>query len=241
MGTIKTQAIVLRYADYRENDRMLTLLSPVYGRIDAIARGCKRPKSPLLAASEWFAQGEYVLYVSGGHVTVTSCLLQESFYPIRQDYERLENATYLLSLCEASAQPGQASLGLFKLITRSLLRLAYKDLDPRAVTSAFLLFTCALEGYLPVLDRCVRCQKPMPAQPRYAFDIEGGGLVCPSCQRMEDRLLHLTERNVAWIRDVLKEGVEMTEMPPDDAPLHLLMDYTEAKLECHPPAGKMIR
>ncbi|MBQ8137782.1 MAG: DNA repair protein RecO, partial [Clostridia bacterium] len=127
MGTIKTQAIVLRYADYRENDRMLTLLSPVHGRIDAIARGCKRPKSPLLAASEWFAQGEYMLYASGGHVMVTSCMLQESFYPIRQDYDRLEYATYLLSLCEAAAQPGQAALGLFKLITRSLFRLAYKD------------------------------------------------------------------------------------------------------------------
>ena len=36
-----TDAIVLRHADYRDYDRMLTLFSPEYGRIDAIARGCR--------------------------------------------------------------------------------------------------------------------------------------------------------------------------------------------------------
>ena len=62
MPTLTTQAIVLRHADYREHDRMLTLLSPAYGRIEALCRGCKRPQSPLLSASEWFALGEYVLF-----------------------------------------------------------------------------------------------------------------------------------------------------------------------------------
>ena len=42
MAQITTNAIVLRRADYRENDRMLTLFSPTHGRIDALARGCRR-------------------------------------------------------------------------------------------------------------------------------------------------------------------------------------------------------
>ena len=46
MPNIKTLAIVLRHADYRENDRMLTLLSPALGRVDALCRGCKRPRVP---------------------------------------------------------------------------------------------------------------------------------------------------------------------------------------------------
>ena len=54
MAQITTNAIVLRRADYRENDRMLTLFSPTLGRIDALARGCRRQKSPLMAASELF-------------------------------------------------------------------------------------------------------------------------------------------------------------------------------------------
>ena len=58
MGQTTTNAIVLRRADYRENDRMLTLFSPTLGRIDALCRGCRRQKSPLMAASELFCSGE---------------------------------------------------------------------------------------------------------------------------------------------------------------------------------------
>ena len=36
MVQITSNAIVLRRADYRENDRMLTLYSPTQGRIDAL-------------------------------------------------------------------------------------------------------------------------------------------------------------------------------------------------------------
>ena len=52
MNQTSNTAIVLRYANYRENDRMLTLFSPTRGLVEAVARGCRRPKSKLLSASE---------------------------------------------------------------------------------------------------------------------------------------------------------------------------------------------
>ena len=39
MPSVTTQGIVLRHADYREHDRMLTLLSPSMGRVEALCRG----------------------------------------------------------------------------------------------------------------------------------------------------------------------------------------------------------
>ena len=47
-------AIVLRFANYRDNDRMVTLLSPSRGRIDAVIRNCRKPKSHNLNAGELF-------------------------------------------------------------------------------------------------------------------------------------------------------------------------------------------
>ena len=104
MGQITTNAIVLRRADYRENDRMLTLFSPTLGRIDALCRGCRRQKSPLMAASELFCSGEYVLYQARERTTVISCQIADSYYPLRADYERLSHGVYALELCGA-AQP----------------------------------------------------------------------------------------------------------------------------------------
>lgn len=42
MGELKTEGIVLRYADYKDADRMLTLLTPDYGLISVSARGVRR-------------------------------------------------------------------------------------------------------------------------------------------------------------------------------------------------------
>ena len=78
-------AIVLRYANYRDNDRMLTLFSPTKGRIVALARGCRKPRSPILNASELFALGDFELYERGNHLTVISANLMETFYPLRAD------------------------------------------------------------------------------------------------------------------------------------------------------------
>ena len=89
MKQTENTAIVLRFANYRDNDRMLTLLSPTRGRLDVMLRNCRKPKSQFLNAGELFALGDYLLYESGGHATVTSVNLIETFYPLRSDYDRL--------------------------------------------------------------------------------------------------------------------------------------------------------
>ena len=167
MTQITTNAIVLRRADYRENDRMLTLFSPTLGRIDALARGCRRQKSPLMAASEVFCAGEYVLYAAGDRMTVVSCAVQDTFYPLRSDFDRLAHGMYALELCAAAVQPEQENERLFLLLLRSLAHLAYSGTDARRVTAVFLMGFVSLLGFRPQVGRCAGC----------------GALVAPRCQK----------------------------------------------------------
>ena len=115
MGAFSCEGIVLRHADYRENDRMLTLLTP-QGRVDALSRGCKRPKSPLMAASEVFTWGNYELFSSKERCVVVNCLIQDSFYPLREDFDKLACAAYMANLCEAVIQPGDNAQKPFLLL-----------------------------------------------------------------------------------------------------------------------------
>lgn len=48
MPSIKLNGIVTRYADYKDNDRMLTLFTYEQGLVSCAARGCRRAKSPLM-------------------------------------------------------------------------------------------------------------------------------------------------------------------------------------------------
>ena len=74
MSALNTPGLVLRHADYGDYDRMVTLFSPEYGRIDAVARGCRRPKSPLVNAVEPFVSGEFQLYFRKERFTIEQCV-----------------------------------------------------------------------------------------------------------------------------------------------------------------------
>ena len=137
MPQITTNAMVVRRVDYRENDRILTLFSPTLGRIDALCRGCRRQKSPLMAASELFCSGEYVLFQAKDRTTVVSCQITDSYYPLRSDFERLAHGMYALELCSAAIQPAQENERLFLLLVRSLAYLCYGEVEPRRVTAVF--------------------------------------------------------------------------------------------------------
>ena len=45
--TYKTEAVVLRARDLGEADRLLILLTPAWGKVRAVVRGARKPKSKL--------------------------------------------------------------------------------------------------------------------------------------------------------------------------------------------------
>ena len=231
MPSLTTKGIVLRHADYREHDRMLTLLSPTLGRVEALCRGCKRLGSPLLPASELFALGDFELFSGKGRMTVTACSLQENFYPLRTDYDRLKYAAYLLAIAEAAAQIGDKAVELFTLLARSLSRLAFSRKDAKAVSAAFLLHFAAISGYRPRLSHCVRCGKEITEENIRLFDIENGGPLCPECAASLAGGLPVSPREIQWMKDILRVGIDKTALPEGDAPGFLLSRYVEARLE----------
>ena len=62
----KTTAFVLRAVDYKENDKLLTLLSAEHGKITANLRGAKKPNAKLKFAAQPFSLVEFVLAERGG-------------------------------------------------------------------------------------------------------------------------------------------------------------------------------
>jgi DNA repair protein RecO (recombination protein O) len=224
------QGVVLRYANYRERDRMLTLLTPDRGRLDVVSHGCRRPKSQLMTGSELFVHGEFVVFQNRDRFTLTACAPTDTFYPLRLDAYRLTCATYLLNLAQAAAQPEQPAQGLYSLLLRGLYRLAYgADDAPLAVTNAFLLLFAAEIGYRPRLNHCARCGKPLQAARSARLDVTAGGLCCDECAQQP--YYTLTAAQTEWMRKTLLS--EMNDpMGEADAPLfEALRAYVESRLD----------
>lgn len=192
MATLNTSALVIRRADYSDYDRMVTLFSPEHGRIDAIARGCRKQKSHLHNACEPFVSGEFQLFQKGERFSIEQCQISESFFELRMDYDRLQHGVYWLKLLDAAVMPDVPMPDLFLITLRALAHLNYSDIQPELLTMAFEMHFMAQLGYAPRVDVCLRCGQPINGDAR--FDIDRGGCVCLQCPSPAPFITHGARR-----------------------------------------------
>ena len=230
---LPTQGVVLRYTNFKEADRMITLLSPELGKISVLARGCRKAKSRFLAATELFCYGEYVLYRKGDFHIMTQANIHDSFYEIRNDIDKLIYSSYILDLTEEVASPGQEENHLFYLLLQVLSYLCYSDLNPEDITRVFEIKLMDHLGYRPILDHCIICgsdNKP------YYFDARQGGLICAACHNMEKRGYNIQMGTVKTIEHILDMDIKRLNVLKIPSPTRQELDrileaYIEERLE----------
>ena len=213
MAAVSTPALVLRRADYSDYDRMVTLFSPQLGRVDAIARGCRRPKSPLLNACEPFTSGEFQLYQRGERFTLEQCQISESFFELRMNYDRLTHGVYWLKLLEATVMPDVPMEDLFLISLRALAHLNYSQLAPELLTMAFEMHLMAQLGYAPRVDTCMRCGRAIDGDAR--FDADRGGCVCLNCPSSAPRITNGARRIMLKLPRTRYDQVRLLDGHPD--------------------------
>ena len=100
---MRTKALVLRAVDYKESDKILTLLTQESGKLTASARGCRKKGSPVAAGVQLLAWSDLVLYEYRGRWTVKEAAVEREFLGLRRDVERLALACYFAEAAEALA------------------------------------------------------------------------------------------------------------------------------------------
>ena len=178
MSNTVTRGIVLREVDYKEADKILTILTPE-GKLTAKARGVRRKGSALAAGCQLLVYSELVLSEYRDFVTVSQANSLEQFWGVKQDVELVALGSYFAEVCEAVAEEGVPQPELLSLILNSLYALDKLKKPQEQVKAAFELKTACLAGYEPLLEGCAICGVE-PEKP--AFHITEGVLHCAACR-----------------------------------------------------------
>ncbi len=171
----KTRAVVLSHRRLGDADRIVTLLTPVRGKVDAVARGVLRTRSKLAGHLEPLTESEVMLAHGRSLDLVTAAQTIESFRAIHGDLDRLGSALYLLELADRFTVEGQGAGEIYRLLLRSLHRLAAGD-GLQLVTRTFELALLAATGFRPELDCCLVSALPVAAEEAYWSALAGGVL-----------------------------------------------------------------
>src|SRR3990170_1747604 len=115
----KTEAIVLRQRRLGEADRIVILYTPAYGKLEAKAKGVRKPTSrmaghlqPLTRCMVQLAQGRASDVVAG-------CQTIESFQALREDLDRLSRALYAVELVDRLTPERVPGFATYRLLQRA--------------------------------------------------------------------------------------------------------------------------
>ena len=177
----KTKALVLREVDYRESDKILTLLTQEQGKLTVSARGCRKKGSAIAAGCQLLAWSEMVLYDYHGKWSVKEAAAERLFQGVRDDLERLSLGCYFAEVAEALALEGIPRPELLSLSLNSLHALDRMGEKPLPlVKTAFEWRSMCLAGYEPLVEGCAVCGADPPAEAR--FHLREGVLHCAACR-----------------------------------------------------------
>lgn len=181
MAVYRDEGIVLRTHDLGEVDRIITLLTRENGRIRAVAKGVRRPRSRFGARLEPFGHVDLQLYEGRSLDTITQV---ESFRAhgadFVGDFPRWTAGSAMLEAAErltpVDRQPAPQQ---YLLLVGGLRALSAAEHDARMILDAYLLRSMAMAGWSPSFDDCARCGAPGPHR---SFHLAGGGSMCPDCR-----------------------------------------------------------
>ena len=190
MGTIKTSGIIISESNVGDFDKMLTMLTPGFGKISVMAKGARRPKSTLLAGTQLLCFGDYLLYKGANTYNINSCETIEVFYKLRTDLDKLEYASRITKIIKDVVQENQNSYKILQLFLNTLYVISETDKDLDLVYSIFKIKILCLLGFLPQIEKCTNCGEEKNIS---AFSLKDNGFKCNACSRIDKSSVEMSE------------------------------------------------
>jgi DNA repair protein RecO (recombination protein O) len=210
----KTPGIVLRQRKLGDTDKILTLYTAGFGKLDVVVKGVRRTRSRLAGHVEPLTQATFMLAKGRSLDIVTQAETIESFQPLRDDLDRLSRALYACELLDRFTEPHAENFGLYRLLLDTLRRLAGRD-ELDIIIRFYEMSLLDALGYRPELEECVACRRRLEPVTNY-WTAAGGGVLCPACLPGEFSVRPLSPNGVKLLRlllharfeDVVRVGVD---------------------------------
>ena len=170
-------------------DKMVTILTP-NGKIGCSAKGSRRPKSQLMAGTQFLCFGEYMLFKGTNTYTLNSCETIEIFYKIRTDLDKLEYVSHITKIIQDVTDENQNTYKILQLYLNTLYVISETDMDLEFILSIFKLRLLCLLGFTPRVQKCTECSKE---ENLYHFSLKDNGFKCNICAKQDTGAIEISE------------------------------------------------
>lgn len=180
-------------------DKMVTILTP-NGKIGCAAKGARRPKSLLMAATQFFCFGEYLIFKGNNSFNINSCDTIEVFYNLRTDLDKLTCAVDICKIVDSVTYENQNTYKILQLLLNTLYVISETNKNLQLVTSVFKIRLLCLLGFMPKISKCVNCNSNENIA---YFSIIDNGYKCKQCGKVDKSCINMCATTVDVIRYIV--------------------------------------
>jgi DNA repair protein RecO (recombination protein O) len=184
----KSDALVLRVNSFSRTSRIITWLTPGFGKVVTVMKGACRPKSIFLGQYDLYYTCELVFYATtrrGLHIA-KECLPLALRPAFRSDWKAQACAAYFCDVAASVAIEDHDQSDLYHLMTASLAALCLPQTDRRRLLLWFEVRLADLLGISPHLRTCTLCGALPQTHAPLFFSSKAGGVLCKRCTYRPD-------------------------------------------------------
>ncbi len=179
---IKTEAVVLGKMNYSDSSLIVTLYTENNGKVSAIVKGARSPKSKLALIVDTLNYIEVIFYKKESReLQIVSSADLISHYPqIKSDLESTKYAFAAIELIRNLTIENESNKRLFKGLIKILDHFENKKELPSILFARFFMFLITETGYEMILEQCSICGTQLIPDSSAGYNFSTG-FICNEC------------------------------------------------------------
>ena len=203
----KTRAFVFKKSDVNESDKVFSVFTDEFGRLDIFAKAIRKSVSKLRSGIDIFFMSDLEFIQGKRRKTLTDALATEKFINISQNPGKFKIANKIGEVLDNFIKGEEKDKEIFNLVSETFIKLnknpklSVKDLQ---VYYYFLWSAVSLLGYCPEIEKCASCREKLVPY-NLCFSYKLGGIICRKCLDYDPLAQKANSDIVKILRLILKK------------------------------------
>ena len=155
-----------------------------------------------MAATQFLCFGDDLIYQGVSSYNINSCEINEVFYNLRIDIEKLEYASHITKIINDVTDENQNTYKILQLFLNTLYVLSETDKNMDLAIAIFKIKLISLLGFTPIIDKCSNCKNKDNVLLNY-FSFRDNGLKCEACSKQDKGAIQISEATKNAIKYII--------------------------------------
>ena len=129
MKFIKTKGLIIKKIDFGEGDRIITVFSENFGKIDLLVKGIRKSKKRDQSSVDLLTLSNFTFYKKGDNFILNTIDSLDFFYDLKKNIDKLEITSYILSIINELVLPGERKKDFFQRVEKALNFIIKNDIN----------------------------------------------------------------------------------------------------------------